>query len=923
MSSPVSANTELNDCGCCEGISVETPSAVSNRPGLSAIAYRVGTHAQFKETLLARLSGSNQPALRSLTTRDDDDFSIALLDAWATVGDVLTFYQERIANEAYLRTATERLSVLELARLIDYQLRPGVAASTYLAFTIEDAPGALGQALSVGTTAQIAAPTLPPITVPVGVKVQSIPGPDEQAQMFETVEEIEARPEWNAIRPRLTQPQTISTSMETVIFEGALNNLKLGDRLLIVDSNGNAIKTILHLTINDEEQTTRVDFATDPPSLPDYKRPQALESGGLSDFKVKGGLTQSKSQEIIAKKWSEEDLTAIAQMQGWSISELTANITQQTVQPEFLEDAGIFAFRQQASFFGHNAPYYGSLLKANGNNLYPHDWDSSGFEIWKDSLTNGYYADADVYLERNLSGVIKDTWIILELSTTGGTTRTPYIITEVKEASLAGFGISGKSTGLQLAKDDGTALADNATDKPADFKVRKTTALVESEELPLTELPIETPLEPVAVAADGLTLDGIYFGLKLGQRIIITGERNDLKGVLASETLTLKEVIIEAGFTVVKFEESLAYSYVRQTVSINANVALATHGETVGETLGGGDATQEFQRFVLRQPPVTYVSSSDPSGGETTLEVRVNDLLWHEVPNFYGHGPDERIYVTRLDDEGKTTVIFGDGKTGARLPSGQENVKAVYRKGIGLPGLVKANQLTMLMTRPLGVKGVTNPNAAAGAADREQLADARRNAPLTVLTLGRIVSLRDYEDFASAFSGIGKALATWTWFGEKQGVFVTIAGAGGAEVEEDSKLGVNLMTAMRESGDPRVPLQIKTYQPRFFRLSATLSIHPDYLSEIVLAAVEQKLRDTYSFEARAFGQPVHLSEVIGVMQNVEGVVAVDVDEFYLSNEAVDRHLRLAAAYPLPGDDEVFPAELLTLDPRPLKLGVMP
>ena len=45
---------------------------------------------------------------------------IALLDAWATVGDVLTFYQERIANEGYLRTATERRSVLELARLVGY-----------------------------------------------------------------------------------------------------------------------------------------------------------------------------------------------------------------------------------------------------------------------------------------------------------------------------------------------------------------------------------------------------------------------------------------------------------------------------------------------------------------------------------------------------------------------------------------------------------------------------------------------------------------------------------------------------------------------------------------------------------------------------------------------------------------------------------
>ena len=118
-------------CGCCEGTRVETPAEVNNRPALPAVAYRVGTHSQFKRSMLARLSDSARPALLNLRTRDDDDFTIALIDAWAVVGDVLTFDQERIANESYLRTATERVSVLELARLIDYQLRPGVAASTF------------------------------------------------------------------------------------------------------------------------------------------------------------------------------------------------------------------------------------------------------------------------------------------------------------------------------------------------------------------------------------------------------------------------------------------------------------------------------------------------------------------------------------------------------------------------------------------------------------------------------------------------------------------------------------------------------------------------------------------------------------------------------------------------------------------------
>ncbi|HWQ18765.1 MAG TPA: hypothetical protein VN455_03235, partial [Methanotrichaceae archaeon] len=126
-------------CGCCEGIRRLTPLKIENRPGLSALRYRVGTYSSFMETMLADLSSSpsfeppctqasgQTPAASSgvqngitvpspllgLRTRRSDDPAIALIDAWATVADVLTFYQERIANEGYLRTATERRSVLE------------------------------------------------------------------------------------------------------------------------------------------------------------------------------------------------------------------------------------------------------------------------------------------------------------------------------------------------------------------------------------------------------------------------------------------------------------------------------------------------------------------------------------------------------------------------------------------------------------------------------------------------------------------------------------------------------------------------------------------------------------------------------------------------------------------------------------------
>jgi predicted phage baseplate assembly protein len=226
------------------------------------------------------------------------------------------------------------------------------------------------------------------------------------------------------------------------------------------------------------------------------------------------------------------------------------------------------------------------------------------------------------------------------------------------------------------------------------------------------------------------------------------------------------------------------------------------------------------------------------------------------------------------------------------------------------------------MTRPLGVRGVTNPLPATGAADAEKLDDARRNAPLTVLTLGRIVSLQDYEDFARAFSGIDKALATWTLSGESSGVYLTVAGSQGAAVDESSQLYSHLVKAINLAGDPAVRFWVKSYRPRLFRVAAGLKLDPDLLPDAVVQSVTARLRDDFSFQARSFGQPVHLSEVVEVIQNVQGVIAVEMRGLYLSDQAPVLNQDLTAAIPTPGAG-ILPAELLMLDARPLSLEVLP
>src|SRR6195256_372685 len=206
-------------CGCCEGVGPETPQPITNRPALSAISYRVGTHARFKAGMRAGLSAPVNAALAPWRTRDDSDFTIALLDAFAVTADVLSFYNERIANEAYLRTAIDQRSVFELARLVGYRPSPGVAASAFIAFTLNNAPGSPDNVL-----------------IKAGTRVQSIPGPGQSPAVFETSTDVTATIAGNAIPAQTTVPWALSKGDTSATFRGTALKVNPGDGLLFVDT---------------------------------------------------------------------------------------------------------------------------------------------------------------------------------------------------------------------------------------------------------------------------------------------------------------------------------------------------------------------------------------------------------------------------------------------------------------------------------------------------------------------------------------------------------------------------------------------------------------------------------------------------------------------------------------------------------------
>jgi hypothetical protein len=67
---------------------------------------------------------------------NEADFGNVLLELFAHVGDILSFYQDRVANESFLGTARTRRSVIEHLRLIGYELGTAVPSATTLSLAV-------------------------------------------------------------------------------------------------------------------------------------------------------------------------------------------------------------------------------------------------------------------------------------------------------------------------------------------------------------------------------------------------------------------------------------------------------------------------------------------------------------------------------------------------------------------------------------------------------------------------------------------------------------------------------------------------------------------------------------------------------------------------------------------------------------------
>jgi hypothetical protein len=763
------SNFDDQGCGCCQG--PPGTKSIDNRPALPAIAYRIGTYATFMQAMLT--SAASKPELISWTARSPRDFGIQFLDLWAYLGDILTFYQERIANEAYLRTATQRESVMRLAAAIDYRLGPGAAAGVHLAFTLDKQKT---------------------LTIPVGLKAQSVPGQNEKPQKFETIESVQVDANWNRVpvfpQPLPVVPFGLGRTYGILVNEPVRPKpLSAGARVVVFDTHIAEKKEIA--AISKSVFGSRLDWTS--PVKGSFTGPAAKPYG--RQFRLFGSQAPSKFTVPIVDTTVPGGIRWAIQTTSFTIGAQTTTFSLESI----VED-----------------------LKPGSEMLMVHTTSvSSQAFVRQGVVVSSSPAAASL-------ATIEATVTQVQLQLTGSV---PVGLTTIDLRNVTLYELTGAP--IQFA----------ASEYPATICGNRVY-------IPVSVLP----------------------SYPAKRSIILDDQQGD------PHIATVDSASISGDHLVISFTPAPPRCFSTATCVMLGNVAKATHGETVSnEVLGNGDASTRLQTFQLKKSPVTFVPQAGaPNGVVNTVQLRVDGVLWKEATTLLGAAPDARVYTTIVADDGTMTVQFG-GDPGSRLPSGRNNVVATYRKGLGPDGNVRPAVITTLLDRPVGLKSTVNPAAASGGAAPEPLEMARANAPNTVRTFGRIVSLTDFEDATRELSMVAKAKSNLFWTGQEQAVSIAVAGEGGKVLSSDVLSGV--LADLNSRRDVNRRLTVRAHESVPVRISGRVQVDLAYLLDDVQAAVNAALLALFQFDNRDLAEPAFISDVFRVVQAVAGVIAVDLDKF--------------------------------------------
>jgi Baseplate J-like protein len=771
-------------CAQCQGQRV-----VSNPPGLTQIAYRADDFAGLRQAMLRPLDGEKaigtwRPA--------PGDLGLQILEWWAYLGEILTFYNERIANESYLRTATRLASVANLAALLGYEPGPGIAATGYVA------------------AMRSAAHPNEPLVIPARMRLSSVATPGVAAQTFEVDTPASfTGPSSVPVRPA---PQAAPVAdgagnPQPVLLSGQVSGVKAGDQLLLVGKS---------FAGSDDNWSLVTVGSLAPTADPGTGAINTLVTFGP------GG-------------WGPASPPSPAQGPG----------------PQPTDDYRLVRPTAAAALWNQAAS------GTNGDQVVITQVDNTMLTVHLAAAVRAISAGDMILFEGGarsplalavVSSVCDVLWAVPYpvLPGVSSPPNPPDIAIAHTQLTLT---IDSADAAVLLSAQDQNALG-SVTVR---YGFRDVGQIIPVPAPTLKSLPAIVTVPASYVPPDGGAIALLQDAAGAGVLVTVSPAG---QGQVALTGAGIPPATITTPLPV--------------PVRLLLDIVPVSRGTTVtNEVLGSGNAALANQSFTLSKSPLTYLAVGN--GAVAALAVYVDGIQWQQIPGLYGQAATARVFVvSRSPDQTVTTVTFGDGVNGARLPSGTGNVVATYRYGSGAASPPSGRLTTISQPQP-NLGSIQNPVAVSGGADPQSADDVRANAPASVFTFGRAISAVDYEVVASQAPGVSRVAAYWTFDGTEQRTLVTVY------VGDDEAAVAAASAALAGAEDPNRPVSVRGATPVELALSCTLLVASDRQVPAVVAAAASAISDPsdglFSPARMGIGQRLYRSAIDAALM-VPGVAAV-------------------------------------------------
>lgn len=841
-----------NDCNPLIKDGFLFPRRPANRPALEQFDYRIGEYPDMVEAMIRQID--REVALSSWTHRGADDPAIALIEGVAILGDILSFYQERYANEAFLRTADWRESISDLVRLLGYRMAPGLGGRGTIAFEVKGDR---------------------PVTIPAKFPLKADLENAEKPAEFQTDTELVAWPHlsrFNLYRRRhYASSLVVNKSTAEIASVGGLASqaaaatvdLRPGDRLILLseppvwEAGGTVFTT-------------------------NQKRPQIVE---VKEIETVLGRTIVSFETPFASSWSTP----------------------------------VTAYRLGRTFrhFGNSAPaiFTSNTTDASGVITGTKEKDTGYLRHVYSNMSCGHTSadrslqTRDIPLDQEINDLVVGREVIVEAQiTVDGTHRALTVVRTIDRLSGTSMGFAAQTSAVTIlrmdrALIDHTGLSPNPEADIRDYRIHE-----------VTSPKIELRAEATGYGGGfGSGFEALWFYGTQGEVREIAGRRLTLQHDQNEQAETLTCINSVEDFSGGGTEPQMwplsfdapPQQFMRQDfredapeVAVLGNLVDVSEGKAVPvEVLGNGDARAAFQTFKLPKPLTYHLSSGATPPHVPELTVYVENRAWALVPSLFGQPPDAEVYIVREDSEGVSWVQFGDGKTGARLPSGVGNISAGFRTGNGARGPLKPDTTPAAGLRIPEVTKLQMPEGVSGGADREDGENAREAAPGKVQGLDRLVSLSDYETELMALPGVTRVRAEWDIVDGVPMVVLRVLLDHGREAEFET-LRASIRSFQRCRGPNRFALKVEQAFLRQIFADLHYGLDGRFIEEDVEAAIMAALapmdaegvnrKGLFSLRARQLGGREYASRIEGIAQQVAGVTWAHVTALGLFSQGVSR-----------------------------------